>query len=177
MKKVYTILCLSIALFSIQATAQVSGGLGGGLLRSTEDNAESMLGFELYVKYDVTDAFRAGINFGYYQKTDEVFGVTFRSSLVPISITGEYVFLENNFRPYVGLQLGVLQAGFKSGNTKTSDSYFAFAPVVGADYHINDQIGLNFNFKYGFAFYKNDLTDELDNFKTISPNIGIFYKF
>lgn len=176
MKKLQILVLLSLTIFSFQAAAQIAIGLGGGILKSTEDNTDALLGGELYVKYDVTDQIRAGINFGYYSETDKIGETKFVSSLVPISIAGEYVFLEDKFRPYIGVHLGLLRAGFKAGSTNVSDAYFSLAPVAGVDYQLTDNIGLNLNFKYGFAFYKNDFTDEIDNFSTISPNIGVFYK-
>ncbi len=176
MKRVYSILIVCLSLVSLNSTAQISVGINGGLIKSTEDNAESLFGGELSLKYDVSDQVRAGLNLGFYQKTDELVGVKYGSSLLPISISGEYLFLEDKFRPYGGLHIGVMRAGVKIGNSKSSESYFSLAPVVGVDYQVTDNIGVNFNFKYGFAFYKNDFTDELENFSTISPNIGLFYK-
>lgn len=177
MKKIYSVVLVCLSLVSFNSIAQMSIGLDGGLLKSTEDNAESLLGGELTFKYDVTDVFRVGANLGYYQTSDEVLSIKFTSSLVPVSISGEYLFLEEKFRPYAGLHLGLLKVGAKVGDSKTSDSYFSLAPVIGVDYEVSDQLGINFNFKYGFAFYKNDFTDEMESFSTISPNIGVYYKF
>ncbi|MCJ8290582.1 MAG: outer membrane beta-barrel protein [Crocinitomicaceae bacterium] len=176
MKKIYSVALVCLSLISFNSMAQMSIGLGGGLLKSTEDNAESLLGGELTFKYGVTDEIRVGANLGYYQTSEEILSTKFTSSLVPISVSGEYMFLEDKFRPYVGLHLGLLKAGFKVGDSKASDSYFSLAPVIGVDYEVSDQLGINFNFKYGFAFYKNDFTDEMESFSTISPNIGVYYK-
>lgn len=176
MKKVYSILVVALVLLSFQSVAQIAVGVNLGINKSTEENSEALFGGELNVKYDFTDNVRGGANLGFYQKSDEVFGVKFRSSLVPFSVFGEYLFLEDGFRPYVGLHLGALRAGFKSGNTNSSQSYFSLTPTVGADYMVTDQIGINANIKFGVAFYKNDFTDELDNFSTFSPNVGVFFK-
>lgn len=176
MKNAYSVLIVCLSLISFSSMSQISVGINGGIVKSTEENSESLLGGELVVKYDVREQIRAGVNLGFYQKSDEVFGVKYATNFMPISISGEYLFLESDFRPYVGLHIGGLRSGVKVGNSSSSEFYFALSPVVGADYQINENIGINLNFKYGFAFYNNDLTDELDNFSTISPNIGVFYK-
>ena len=162
---------------SFNSMAQMSVGLGGGLLKSTEENAEGLFGGELNFKYDVNDNIRAGVNLGFYQKTEEVLGLKYGSSTMPISVLVEYLFLDGKFRPYAGLHLGAMRIGAKVGNSSSSETYFALAPVLGADYEVTDNIGVNFNFKYGVAFYKNELLDELENFSTFSPNIGVFYRF
>jgi outer membrane protein W len=177
MKKIYSILVVCLSIVSFSSMAQMSVGLGGGLLKSTEENAEGLFGGEVNFKYDVTDQIRAGVNLGFYQKTEELLGLKYGSSTAPISVLGEYSFLEGKFRPYLGLHLGAMRIGAKVGNSKTSETYFSLAPVVGADYQVTDNIGVNFNFKYGFAFYKNEILDEVENFSTTSPNIGVFYKF
>ena len=40
------------------------------MLKSTEENTEGILGGELNFKYDVNDNIRAGVNLGFYQKTE-----------------------------------------------------------------------------------------------------------
>lgn len=175
MRKMYSILVLTATMISFQSLSQFSVGLGVGVLKSTEDNSDVLFGGELAGKYDFSESFRVGLNLGWYQTTEEFFGTKFKSSLAPISISGEYLFLEEKFRPYVGVHLGLLRVGFKSGNSSNSDSYFSLAPVAGIEYQVSDNIGINANFKYGFAFYKNDFTDEIDNYSTISPNLGITY--
>ena len=155
----------------------MSAGVDLGILKSTEDNAEALFGGELYFKYDVTETIRAGVNLGYYQTSDDFGTIKTTSSLMPISVLGEYLFLEDKFRPYVGLHVGLLRAGFKAGNSSTSDSYFSLAPVAGIEYGITDALGINANFKYGFAFYENGLTGETENYSTVSPNVGVFYRF
>jgi outer membrane protein W len=176
MKNLRNAILIGLTIFSFNSSAQISLGVGGGMLKSTEDNSEAVFGGEIYFKYEVTDAIRAGVNLGFYQTSEELFGVKVKSSLAPISVLGEYLFLDGDFRPYVGLHVGILRAASKVGSNGNSNSYFSLAPVLGAEYAINDQLGVNFNFKYGVAFYKNDFTDEVENFSSFSPNIGVFYK-
>lgn len=175
MKKVYSILMVVGALLSFQSMAQVSVGLNLGINKSTQDNAEALLGGELNLKYDFTDNVRGGANLGFYQKSEEALGIKVTSSAVPFSVFGEYMFLEDNFRPYAGIHLGAFRAGGKVGNSSISETYFSLTPTVGADYMVSDQLGINFNIKYGVVFYKN-ISDETDNFSTISPNVGVFFK-
>ncbi len=177
MKKVYSILVVATVLLSFQSMAQVAVGVNLGINKSTEDNAEALFGGELNLKYDFTDNVRGGANLGLYQKSDESFGVKYRWSLVPFSVFGEYVFLSDAFRPYVGLHLGALKAGSKFGNTSTSQTYFSLTPTAGADYMVTDQFGINANIKFGVAFYRNTISDDLESFSTFSPNVGVLYKF
>lgn len=177
MKKIYLMIVLALSVGAFQSTAQVSAGVGLGILKSTEDNSNAEFGGEIYVKYELTDNFRAGVNLAFYQRTEEFFGSKIRYSSAPISVSGEYSFLDDKFRPYLGMHLGLFRSGIKSGNTSASNSYFSLAPVLGIDYELTDNVGLNVNFKYGFVFFNNDFTGKTDNFSTISPNIGVTYRF
>ena len=162
MKKVYKSLVLAALLISFQSSAQLAVGLNLGLLKSTEENSESHFGGEFIFEKKITTNIQAGVNVGFYQSSEEVLGIKFKSNLMPFSAFGEYLFLEGDFRPYVGLHLGALRATAKADNTSSSNTYFSLAPTVGADYMVADQIGINVNIKYGFAFFNNDITDELD---------------
>lgn len=176
MKKIQSFILIGMSILSFQGLAQLSIGAGVGLLKTTEENSEAHFGGELALKYDLSDAFRIGVNLGFYQDAQEVFGTKFKSSLAPISVLGEYQFLDGKFKPYAGLHLGLMRAGYKVGNSSDSESYFSIAPVLGAGYEVTDNIGINLNFKYAISFYKNDFTDEIDNFSSISPNLGVFYR-
>jgi outer membrane protein W len=175
MKQVYKVLAVAALFISFQSSAQLAVGLNGGLMKSTEDGSEAHFGGEFTFEKKITTNIQAGVNVGFYQNSEEVLGVKFKSNLMPFSVFGEYLFLDGSFRPYVGLHLGALRAVAKADNTSSSNTYFSLTPAVGADYMVADQVGINVNFKYGVAFYKNDFTDELDNFSTFSPNIGVFY--
>ncbi|NVK66406.1 MAG: porin family protein [Flavobacteriales bacterium] len=176
MKKIYSILVVAIMLLSFQSMAQVAAGINLGINKSTQDNSEALFGGELNFKYSFSDNVRAGANLGFYQKSDKASGITVSSNVLPFSVFGEYLFLEDDFKPYAGIHLGALQTTSKLGNFSASETYFSLTPTVGADYMVSDQLGINFNIKYGVAFYKN-IVDETESFSTISPNLGVFFMF
>lgn len=168
---------LCTILFTLNASAQMSVGLGGGLLSSTEEGAEANFGGEFYGKFELTNAFRIGANIGFYQKSYDILGTKLRTNFLPISALAEYVFMEDKIRPYAGLHIGVTSVGASiSGGESSSEAYFSTAPVAGLDLGLTDELSLNINVKYGFVFYDNELTEGNDNFQYFSPNIGVSYK-
>jgi outer membrane protein W len=181
MKKWSVGLIIGLATISFPSTAQMSFGAGLGIIRPTTNGAKAYFGGELTAKYDITEQFRAGVNLGYYQRSDKSGTVKVSSSLAPVSVSGEYLFVEEtkSFRPYAGLHLGLLRDGYKvsnGGTNKLTNSFFSLAPVLGFDYGLGGNVGLNFNFKYGVSFYRNTFTNKTESFSMISPNIGITYR-
>ena len=78
---------------------------------------ESSLGGELSAKYLLTDAFRVGINLGYYRLNEHNFivqngkgniKVVSNSIPVSVSVSGEFLFLNNKFRSYIGAHISLL---------------------------------------------------------------------
>jgi outer membrane protein W len=170
-------IAVAVTLFAFQSAAQMGAGLNLGIIKPTDGNSEALFGGELNFKYTISENLRAGVNLGFYQKSNTAAGIKSSNSAIPFSVFGEYIFLDSDFKPYAGLHLGGLRTGGKSGNLSYNTSYFALTPTVGADYMVTDQLGVNFNIKYGVNFFRNAFTDELDNFSTISPNIGVFFNF
>ncbi len=162
----------------MNSIAQVQSGLGLGLLRSINDNPELFLGGEVYVKNQVTESFRVGATLGFYTKSSlNLVGTKLRLSVIPISIGGEYLFLKKKFRPYIGINAGLHGQMFTYNNESGTNFNPELTPLVGVEYSINDQIGINLNNKYSFVFYRNETTDGPDFFSLVSLNLGAFYRF
>ena len=176
MKQLASYLVLVFLSLSMNSIAQTLLGAGLGVLIPTQENKGLYYGGEIYTKREVTDAVRMGVSIGFYNNTEVVYGYTFRTNRIPISVGGEYVFLKNDFRPYIGMNAGLLGTTNNSpiwGNT--SRFQLAITPLIGADYAFNEHFGLNLNIKYIVTFYDNT-TPTGSSFPTwFSPNLGVVY--
>lgn len=181
MKKIYSTLVLSIVLFSFQSQAQISAGVGCGIISGSEEIFGYYWGAELYGKYDLNDNLRAGINIGFYRDSynSESFSESFKTvrKAIPISFLGEYRFLEGKFRPYAGGHLGLMRSVVRNNISETREMFVSFSPVAGIDYRLLGSFNLNFNLKYSFCYFRNQVSGKLENFSVFSPNIGVFYQF
>ncbi len=177
MKKLFTICCLATLLFSGNAYSQISIGAGVGILNQIIEDVETdaHFGGEIYAKFEVSDAFRVGASLGFYNKTTDVFGFKVSTKFIPVSVSGEYLFLDGNLRPYVGVHLGTMLVASRVDSEEDSEGYFNVSPVAGIEFNINDNLGLNLNVKYGVTFLENGF-GENDTFTTLSPNVGFFYR-
>ena len=178
MKDVSTYLFITFLLVSSSSFSQTILGGGLGILNSTKKNTSSFLGGEIYVKREVTEAVRMGVSIGFYNNTEVSNGYTFRTNSIPISIGGEYLFLKDKFRPYIGMNAGLL--GFTNNSPiwgNSSRFQLAITPLIGAEYTFNEQLGLNFNFKYILTFYDNTSTTSSGFPSWVSPNLGVVYHF
>lgn len=180
MKKINTIVCAVLLLAGTQqASAQISVGLNAGMLFITGNSPYNLNypGFTIYGKYGINENIRAGLSISTFsEKTtyalgpfNTVFEVTDRIS--PITLTGEYLFLTDAFRPYAGLNMGLYtnRVNVNPGNN-SSETGFGMAPVIGADYKFNENLFINLNFRYHLVF------DNPTN-KLFSSEIGIGYQF
>lgn len=130
------------------ANAQMSAGVNVGMLKSFEDDSDAMLGFSVSGKYAISEKIRIGANLGYYSKSYEFFGVKLKAFTMPITGLFEYSLSDNSFSPYVGADAGIYSLGVSGGSTSSSEAYLGFAPVVGLNYKISDQLHVNANAKY-----------------------------
>lgn len=177
MKKIYSALVVSIALLSFKSHAQISVGVGGGIISGSEKIFGYFWGAELYGKYDLNENLRTGVSLGFYRDSDKFDSFKSVRDAIPISVVGEYRFLENKFRPYAGAHLGLVRSVVRTDYPPTQEMFVSFSPVAGIDYRLLGSFNLNLNIKYSFCFYRNEVSGTLENFSTVSPNIGIFYLF
>lgn len=136
---------------------------------------DAQFGIEIYCKFKVSEAFLVGVNLGFYNKTYNGFGFKVSTRFIPVSVSGEYLFLDGNLRPYIGVHLGTMLLASKFDGEGGSNGYFNVAPVAGVEFNVNDNVDLNLNVKYGITFYEDGL-GENDTFATLSPNVGFFYR-
>ncbi|MCH2198182.1 MAG: porin family protein [Flavobacteriales bacterium] len=151
------------ALFSSNLTAQISvtGNLGMQQLVGENIDSDPLFGFGLEGKYDIDESLRVGLGFGSYSTKDEFLGIEFRSFVRPLYVLGEYTFMEGPFSPYAGLNLGLYTFGAKVEDERNSDSYFGVAPLVGANYFVTDNIGINANARFTVVFGEDDTANLL----------------
>ena len=170
MKKISFLIIAIVSALCLQSTtsnAQFSIGLAPGALIFTGDNSETQIGAGLSVKYKFNSNMRVGADLGYYFKKDDI--VT--TSTMPIGASFEYLFSEGNFRPYAGVNVGAYNVGAKiEGFGSASEMYFGGAPVLGADYRLNDNIFLNANVKYHY------IMADPDAVSAIGINLGVSYE-
>jgi outer membrane protein W len=174
------------------AKAQISvSGYGGLALpmgdMASEDKGNLKLGFGggLAGRYWLNDNMAVGINFDWYGNggNDVPSGLTAKALTSSYMAAFDYYFMDEGFKPYVGLQLGYLATtytitgdfmGVPFDVSETAGG-FGLAPVIGAAYGINDNLDIFMNLKYVIGMNK---TDAMDINTTMLPiNIGITYKF
>lgn len=178
MKKINMLVCAFLLLAGTQkANAQMTVGINGGILSTTGNSPNNVNypGFTIYGKYGINDNFRAGLSISTFSKKTDYTGpfspaFSVINRITPITLTGEYLFLTNAFRPYAGLNLGLYanRVNFNPGNS-SSETGFGVAPVIGLDYKFNENLLINLNIRYHLVF--DDPTSKL-----FSGEIGIGYQ-
>lgn len=161
------------------ASAQLSVGLNAGMLSTTGNSPNNVNypGFSIYGKYGINNKIRVGLSISTFSKKTTYAagpftpGYTVTNRISPITLTGEYLFLTDAFRPYAGLNIGLYtsRVNVNPGNS-SRDSGFGIAPVIGADYKFNENLFVNLNFRYHLVF-------ENPTSKLFSSEIGIGYQF
>lgn len=180
MKTINTIVYAVLMIAGTQrASAQLSVGVNAGILSTTGNSPNNVNypGFTIYGKYGINENIRAGLSISTFCKKTTypggpitpTFIVTNRIS--PITLTGEYLFLTDAFRPYAGLNLGLYtnRVNINPGSN-SKETGFGIAPVIGADYKFNENLFINLNFRYHLVL--EDPTSKL-----FSSEIGIGYQF
>lgn len=177
MKKHLILISFSIIAFLFQierSNAQI--GVGGqlGLFNPLGDNSgDAHFGFNLNGKYDLDDQMRVGLNIGHYFKreTTTFFGTTYTmtTSFTPITALFEYSFLEGEFDPYGGVDLGLYRAGVKVNNNSNSSGHFGLAPTAGMRYELSSALLLDGGIKYHLIFNEGNTTSAL------GINFGVLY--
>ncbi len=162
---VFCLLCSTIS------NAQISAGLNLGLFKPTAEGSDAHLGFSLSGRYDINEKIRTGVNFGYYSKTYDFMGDELTSFIMPITGSIEYSFTDNDFSPYFGADLGIYRIGISGDGASLSTSNFGMASILGANYSITDNFGVNANVKYHYIF------TEVESTSAFGVNAGVFFKF
>ena len=168
-------------------TTRFKLGIDAGIQLPMGDfGKEVNIGFggELSGKYMVNKNIGVGVGVGYY-----TFGIKKEvlddgadkgnASILPIIGNFSYYFGKNTFKPYVGADLGLYMArtsysgevdGEKASES-SSVSGFGFAPVIGFEYALSKNLGLDVNAKYNY------ITNIDPKISQPNINIGIVYSF
>lgn len=180
MKKINTIVCAVLMIAGTQqASAQISLGLNAGMLSTTGNSPNNVNypGFTISGKYGINDNIRAGLSISTFSKKTTYVagpftpGYTVTSRISPITLTGEYLFLTDAFRPYAGLNIGLYTNRVNvNPGSNSSETGVGIAPVIGADYKFNENLFVNLNIRYHLVF-------ENPTSKLFSSEIGIGYQF
>lgn len=170
------------------ANAQISISAYGGLALPMGDMADEAkgdlktgFGGGLAGRYWLNDNMAAGINLDWYgnKPNTEVPGIDQKILTSSYMAAFDYYFMDEGFKPYVGLQLGYIATKYSaSGNgfeLEETNGGFGLAPVLGAAYEINDNLDVFLNLKYVIGMNSSDKVDI--NTSMLPINIGISYKF
>ena len=150
---------------SLAANAQIKVGINGGVqlpMGKFSDYSKTGFGGGISGKYMLNPNMGVGLNVGFYSFDGKELGdgvllsSKLKSTIIPITANYTYYFGEGTLKPYVGVDLGLSMVKAKStvsalGFSSSSDSTvtkFCFAPVVGAEYSLNENLALDLNVKY-----------------------------
>ena len=158
MKKIKVLILVVLGFFALNSQAQFSAGLTVGAQLPMGDFGDAYntgFGFNAVGKYNLNDNMAVGLNVGYNSFGSDIDGVS--SSMMPITALYEYHFGSNEFKPYLGADIGLYNFSWKTkidmgilGTVEADDSkmYFGFAPTAGVLYDLSDSFGLCGNVKY-----------------------------
>jgi len=148
--------------------------------------------FGLHARYFINDNMAAGLNFGYSfvgaQDMNKIgSGVIGVMTIRPIMAAFDYYFLTDKFRPYAGLEFGVITTSLTItdglASLTGSGTGIAVAPVLGVQMDFTDHFGImaNVKYMYGMNEHKWDSTkpDDAGIAATsyIGYNLGVNFTF
>ena len=161
MKKVILIVGAFVLATAMNAQIQVGANfLIGFPSGDWADGANTGFGGGVEGLYFFNDDLAAGLEINFLSfglETSGIAGADGSITQLPITVKGEYYFMDDAFRPFVGLGLG-----YYAGKTKTTvtipffgtqtveanTSGLGLSPRVGAVYQVSDLIGLVLNIQY-----------------------------
>lgn len=197
---VYTLL---ITAFGFQvANAQLSTGFTVGPtipVGKFSDIAGIGFNFTAESRYAVTENINVGLNIGYslngYSKdlrngAEAVLSQrvgrnielsTARYSAVPVTLVGEYIFGDEELRPFAGIELGAFFTSNKiaiegSGEDSESATAFGFGITGGILYEIADEIDIMATTKFTPTTKAIDFGTEKRALTYLSINFGVRYR-
>jgi opacity protein-like surface antigen len=185
MKKFFVLIVAFLVFIVFNSQAQFNVGATIGLQIPTGtmgDVLKTGFGFDLLGKYMLNENVAVGVDIGWSRYGIDMSGydvpsgydVSGSGSYVPITGLIEYHFVTGKVQPFVGADLGlyIAKATVKVQGVSVSDSQtnFGFAPVVGIQYDIKDNMAFTANLKYNYI-----LADGDDD-KYIGINAGIILK-
>ncbi|PKK35728.1 hypothetical protein BWI96_15600 [Siphonobacter sp. SORGH_AS_0500] len=103
---------------------------------------------------------------------------TVKERLIPFTPKIEYFFIDGPLRPYVGLKAGLYLASVSVNKQSESESFFGFAPKMGVQYKLPQNLAVFLEGDYNLLLNKKgarDLGGDTFGSKFIQFNLGIAY--
>lgn len=151
---------------------------GPPVLRNMVGTAAGGFSFGLHGRYHINEHMAAGINTGYTLMIAQDFPNSSidvgAMAIFPLMGAFDYYFMTEKFRPFVGVEAGLLSTSVLysssnySGTISASSTGFGVAPVIGARIELGRHFGLLANIKYMQGFNKHDFGGPY----TASPSSG-----
>jgi len=172
-KLLFTLLVSLFITFISHAQLGIKAGFSATTL--LENKFKNMpIGFNVGLTYDITKSVRAevlaeGLYFSPFK------GANF--SLYPITTGAEYRFLKGVFRPYAGVNLGLMitRNNFLKQSVYTTHTSFTIHPKVGFDIKITEHLLMDLTLKYHISFRNEWGESDID--RITGANIGLIYVF
>ncbi|MEM8970218.1 MAG: outer membrane beta-barrel protein [Bacteroidota bacterium] len=184
------------------ANAQFSGGINFGPaipIGKFSDIAGVGFNFTVESRYALTDNLNVGMNIGYVRNgyaKDLRNGVeailsqeartnvslsTARYSAIPVTLVGEYIFGDEELRPFAGLEFGAFFTSNKlavegGGEDARSSTAIGLGITGGALYEIADELDIMATIKFTPTTKAIDFVTEKRSFTYLSINFGVRYR-
>jgi len=164
-------LFLVAIIFAVTANAQIQIGVSGSVglpMGAFGDAAKLGVGATVTGKYALNEKMTVGANIGYLSFASDYDGISW--TFMPITALVEY-----NLGPaYIGADFGLYSFGAKveveGVSANVSETYFGFAPVVGANFPISEKLVFNANAKYNVVMSEGESTSY------VGINLGLLFK-
>lgn len=188
MKRFILIICTVLATYSF-SIAQFSLGVSGAPafpLGNFDKVANTGFGFNADAKYAVNENILIGASIGYNQFGANPAGFNLNNifnnidfTIVPILASVDYLLATEDFKPYLGVDIGLYNASVDLGVFELSEASFGLAPKLGFIYAINDQLDFNADIKYHLIYADFSVLDVdiVDNITFLPINLGLRLKF
>lgn len=180
MKRIIFSLGAIILATSLSAQINVGANLIIGLPTGDWNDPQTIstaFGGGIEGNYFIMDELSVGIEVGY-----SVFG-EFEESLItvtqtPITLKAEYYFMDDEFKPFVGLGFGYYLMAINIDGDKLFDiNGMGISPRIGATYEVSDMVNLVFNVNYNLLFGQTVDGDADVEDPSTSLGIGIGARF
>jgi hypothetical protein len=133
-------------------------------------NYSSGFCFSISANYFVKQRINLGINSGYLKFGGRE-GIDVRRNIIPLTLSGDILFLNGKLKPFVGLNTGVFFIEQKShlpfANYSTTS--FGLAPEAGLLIKLSEKLDLNLRVKYQWIFEK------YFSMKFLNPTAGLLF--
>ncbi|WKN41407.1 outer membrane beta-barrel protein [Tunicatimonas pelagia] len=194
MRHLFCTLLLFVLGFQV-ANAQLSGGINVGPaipIGKYSDLAGTGFNFTVESRYAILENLNVGLNIGYvrngYAKdlrsnletVNNIELSTARFSVVPVTVVGEYIFGDEELRPFAGLELGAFFVSNKIavGQAEQSESSTVLGVGLtgGVLYEIADELDVMAALKFSPTTGAIDVGTEKWSVTHLSINFGVRYR-